>query len=228
MKDRLNHLHIVAHLLTLLYVFLLGWWALLIIPFALVVFHLGQSAYAHRIFTHSVNINALSPRAHFIGQFLSTLCGWGSPLSFATIHRVHHAHSGTEKDPYEPKYVGRLNVLLGRYDLKTKVDLRFFRRAYKRPYAAFFHKNYFTVAWLSMVLFAPVFVAGFWLRYVGIVMIHEGGPEDSVDTSVDKFWLWPLLWGDEAHELHHEKSYLARHHKLDIIYWFVRLYQIIP
>lgn len=231
MKDKMNHLYIVAHLLTAFYIFLLGWWSIILLPLAVAIFHAGQGAYGHRIFVHgAINLKDLSPRAHIIGQFLCTLSGWGSTLVFGSVHKAHHRWSGTEKDPHEPRYVGKWNMLWGRYDLTNKTDLRFFKLAYNRPYAAFFHKHYFTITWLAMPLFAPVFVVGFWLRYIFNVVVHDGDDEveEGKDTSVNKWWWWPLLWGDEAHELHHRSSHLARHHKLDLIYWFVRLYQRIP
>lgn len=223
LQKKLDRLFIVAHLLTAVYAVILGWWALLMIPFALFVFHVGHGAFAHRIFTH--NAKSISSNAHWIGHFLFNFCGWGSALVFASIHRQHHKYNGTEQDPHEPKYVGHWNLFLGRY--KPSADKRFFKMAYKEyPHAAWFHKHYFKIAWLGMPVFAPVIAAGFWLRFVLVDIVHPN--DDLEDTSQDRWWLWPILLGDEAHNLHHRRSYLAKHHNLDFVYAGVKLLQAIP
>lgn len=186
------------------------------IPFALIVFHAGHGAYAHRIFTHDADksMTVLSNRAHWLGHFLFNMTGWGSALTFGAIHRAHHKFSGTEEDPHEPKFAGKWNLFVGNYNFDN-YDKRFIRLRSSAPYASWFHKNYFTVAWLGMPIFAPVFAAAFWLRYVLLVMVH---PDDDAPTARDCWYLWPILWGDEAHELHHLKAYGAKHHNLDFVY----------
>lgn len=226
MKKKLDLLFIVGHILTILYAYFLGWWALLMIFFAILLFHAAHGAFAHRIFTHDVDKSSskLSNRAHWIGHFLFNMCGWGSALSFGSIHRIHHKHSGTELDPHEPKIVGKWNLFIGNYCLSA--DKRFFKIKYKSPYAAWFHKNYFKIAWIGMPFFAPVFAVGFWMRYLLLVVVHPDH-ENSPETAKDRWWLWPILLGDETHELHHKRSYLSKHHNLDFVYLCVKIWQII-
>jgi len=221
LKEKLDRLFIVAHILTAIYIYLLSWWALLFIPFALIIFHAGQGAFAHRIFTH--NAATISDRAHWIGHFLFNFCGWGSALVFGSIHKMHHKYNGTEHDPHEPKYVGHWNIFLGRYNLCT--DKIFFKNAYKKPYAAWFHKNYFKIAWAGMPIFAPVIASGFWFRFLLLDLVHRN---DEEDTSKNCWWLWPILLGDEAHNTHHSRSYLAKHHNLDFIYFCIKVLEKIP
>jgi fatty-acid desaturase len=224
LKKKIDALFIAGHVLTVIYACLLGWWALLMIPFAMFVFHAGHGAFAHRIFTHDADKTscAISNRSHWIGHFLFNMCGWGSALTFGAIHRQHHKYSGTKHDPHEPKFVGKWNLFIGNYQLTA--DRRFFRLKIKSPYAQWFHKNYFKIAWLCMPLFAPVFALGFWMRYILLVMVH---PKDDVPTARDCWWLWPILLGDEAHDLHHSRSYLAKHHNFDFVYLCVKMFKVI-
>lgn len=224
MKKKLDLLFVFAHIITAIYIYFIGWWALAFIPFALIVFHAGQGAFAHRIFTH--NTRTISPNAHWVGHFLFNFCGWGSALVFGSIHRMHHKYNGTEMDPHEPKYVGHWNIFLGRYKLCT--DKRFFRIAYKYPHAAWFHKNYFKIATIGLPLFAPVTAAGFWLRFLLLDVVHSDDESEGSDTSTDKWWLWPVLLGDEAHNLHHRSATLAKHHNLDFIYLCILMFTKIP
>lgn len=215
MKKKLDRLFIVGHILTALYIYLLGWWGLLLIPAGMAIFHIGHGAYAHRIFTHNADdsMKTLSSRAHWIGHFLFNMTAWGSALSFGAIHRNHHKNSGTEHDPHEPKYVGKWNLFIGNYHFCT--DKRFFKLRYNAPHAKWFHQNYMKIAWLGMPLFAPVFAVSFWLRYALIVLVH---PREDLPTAQNQWWLWPFLWGDEAHELHHSRSYLSKHHNFDFVW----------
>ena len=222
MRQKLNYLFIAGHIVTLLYIFLLGWWSLVLLPVSLLLFALGQGAFAHRIFTHKAM--DISPRAHWIGHFIFNMCGWGSALVFGSIHKMHHRYSGTENDPHEPRYQGKWNVFLGNYNLCT--DKKFFKREYKKPHAAWFHKNYFKLAWLFIPIFGPLTAISFWLRYLLLVVVHDG--EEDGDTARNKWWLWPLLLGDEMHYEHHRSATRAKLHNLDMVYYSGCLLKLIP
>lgn len=221
LKKKLDRLFIVGHLLTALYIYLLGWWALLLFPYAMIIFHAGHGAFAHRIFTHNADksFGELSNRGHLLGHVLFNMCGWGSALVFGSIHVEHHKHAGTEQDPHEPNIQGKWNLLWGNYCLTT--NKRFFKARYDAPYAKWFHKNYFKVAWRLMPIAAPVFALGFWLRYVLLVMVH---PNETDPTAADRWWLWPVLIGDETHELHHDKPTGIKHHNFDIVYYLSKIF----
>lgn len=219
LKKKLDRLFIAGHIVTALYAYFLGWWALLLLPYAMIIFHAGHGAYAHRIFTHNANgtMSTISNRGHLLGHILFNMCGWGSALVFGAIHVEHHQHSGTEKDPHEPKHIGKWNMFLGRYNLTS--NKRFFKARYKSPYAKWFHNNYFKVAWALLPIAAPVFALAFWLRYVLLVLVH---PRNDLPTAEDRWWLWPVLVGDETHELHHQKPSGIKHHNFDFVYLCVK------
>ena len=224
LKKKLDSLFITGHVVTAVYAYYLGWWSLLLLPYAMAVFHAGHGAYAHRIFTHNADktCNELSNRSHLLGHLLFNMCAWGSALVFGAIHVEHHKHSGTELDPHEPKYAGKWNIFLGRYCLST--NKKFFKARYNTPYAKWVHQNYFKVAWILLPIAAPVYVFAFWIRYVLLVLVH---PREDIPTAEDRWWLWPLLVGDETHELHHNKPTAVKHHKLDFVYWCVKMFRAI-
>jgi len=224
LKKKLDRLFIAGHLITALYAYLLGWWALLLIPYAMIIFHAGHGAYAHRIFTHNADksFGEVSNRAHFLGHLLFNMCGWGSALVFGAIHVEHHKYAGTDKDPHEPHIQGKWNLFWGNYCLTT--NKRFFKARYNTPYAKWFHQNYFKVAWWLMPIAAPVFALGFWLRYVLLVMVH---PNENDPTAADRWWLWPILVGDETHELHHDKPTSSKHHNFDFVYFCLRMFKAV-
>ena len=214
LKKKLDRLFIVGHIVTAAYAYLLGWWSLLLIPYAMAVFHAGHGAYAHRIFTHNADktFGEVSNRAHLLGHILFNMCAWGSALVFGAIHVEHHKHSGTELDPHEPRFIGKWNMFLGRYCLTT--NKRFFKARYNAPYAKWFHQNYFKVAWWLLPIAAPVYAFAFWARYILLVLVH---PREDLPTAADRWWLWPILVGDETHELHHEKPTGVKHPRLDFV-----------
>lgn len=224
LKKKLDRLFIFGHIITAIYAYFLGWWALLMFPYAMIIFHAGHGAYAHRIFAHNADqaMSGISNRGHLLGHILFNMCGWGSALTFGSIHVEHHKHSGTELDPHEPRYIGKWNMFLGKYCLST--NKRFFKARYSAPYAKWFHKKYFKVALVLLPISAPVLALAFWLRYVLLVMVH---PNEELPTAQDRWWLWPVLIGDETHELHHQKPSGSKHHNLDIVYLFVRALKLV-
>ena len=209
MKEKLNWLFVAGHIITGIYLYLGMWWVL---PLGLLIFHVGHGAFAHRIFMHGAG----EARFPLLGHLLFNMCAWGSALTFSAVHANHHRYSGTELDPHEPKYQGKWNIFIGNYCLNA--CMKTFKRLARQPYAMWFHKNYFRVAVLSLPLAAPVMVVSFWLRYLLLVYLHDA-EDDS--TASNKWWLWPILWGEEMHEKHHSGAKL--HHKLDLIGGFVCL-----
>jgi fatty-acid desaturase len=186
---------------------------------SLLVFHLGHGVFAHRYFTHRMFI--ISDNAKLIGHLLFTFINWGSASTFAAIHYNHHKYSGTDKDPHEWRHIGLWNTFIGNY--KLNYDKTIFKNSLKQKYAKFFHKNYFKILVIGMPLMAPVTALAFWLRAISIILGHSDIGDTSNrrnnDTSVNAWYLYPILWGDEAHTEHHNNLRLPKLHNYDLIYY---------
>ena len=55
----------------------------------------------HRYFAHGDY--KTSPLAEIVLLYFGLLCGGRSALTWAGVHRIHHAYADTDKDPHSPK-----------------------------------------------------------------------------------------------------------------------------
>lgn len=92
--------------------FITGEWYLLLISYGLFLVHgiLGNNVAMHRLYSHKGFTTGKIRQYWLIAE--SILCGAGvGPITYAAIHRAHHAFSDGEQDPhsphnYNPWYVG--------------------------------------------------------------------------------------------------------------------------
>jgi len=153
--------------------------------FYYLVVMIGISIGYHRYFSHRAF--ETTPAMEYLMLFCGMLCGGRSPLTWAAVHRMHHATSDTENDPHSPKYVGAWRVITSQWsikhiprkyiaDLVKNTRLQFFHR-YGRYIHFFFALN--VVALLGWQAFFIVVVIPFALAYIGFgllnYMAHRNG-----------------------------------------------------
>lgn len=90
--------------------------AILIYCYAITFTWLIGSEVTHLKFSHT---EYKDTPLNKILTFFILLGGYGSPLSFASIHRLHHKHADTELDPHSPKYIGAIRVYFLFWNLKS-------------------------------------------------------------------------------------------------------------
>ena len=73
----------------------------------------------HRGLTHNAVI--LSPMAKFLVQHTGNWVTGIDPKSWACMHRFHHIHSDTIKDPHSPVHQGVFGVWLGQHKSYEKI-----------------------------------------------------------------------------------------------------------
>ena len=73
-----------------------------------------------------------------------------SPLIWIGVHRIHHAHADTDKDPHSPDRLGFWSVIFNRWDVKN-IDRKYIKDLVKNPRIMFFHK-YWKYIHLGLVL----------------------------------------------------------------------------
>ena len=179
----------------------------------------GISIGYHRYFTH--HSFKSSTILENIMLFLGLICGGRSALTWAAVHRMHHAKSDTEHDPHSPIYKGALKVLTSVWTVeyipkKHIIDLL------KNPRVIWFHKygKYVHIFYALVMLligtnyFISFVVFPFVLSWIGFGMLNYFAHKDGKPANV------PLLNfiapGEGWHKNHHDKPMSIKLHKYDI------------
>jgi len=177
---------------------------------------LGVSLTLHRYYSHK-SFEFKYDFLRKIFTYIALLAGRGSPLGWVYIHRLHHRHSDTDKDPHGPETLGfRLFGFkpIDTTDKKTKV---FLIKDFLNKEHLMYHNNY--------MFFVITFVAILWsidfsvlyfcyiLPLLGIqfsqncfnYFAHKTGYRNhkTKDNSTNNFLLWPFILGDAWHNNHH-------------------------
>lgn len=180
---------------------------------------IGISIGYHRYFTH--RSFTTTPRLENLMLLLGLICGGRSALTWAAVHRMHHAKSDTEHDPHSPIYKGAWNVITSRWRVdyipkKYIIDLlRNPRVVWFHKYGFYLHLVYGAIMLLGgLDIFVAFVIVPFVLAWVGFGMLnwlaHRTG------TPVDVPVLNILAPGEGWHKQHHLKPMATRLHKYDI------------
>ena len=143
--------------------------------------------------------------------YCGLLCGVRSPLTWAGVHRMHHAYSDTERDPHSPKHIGRWRVFFSRYKVKS-IPRKFIKDLLHNPRVVFFHKYGTTVWWAHLVItyfiFGPVAI---WINflvvafsYIGYGVLNTFGHD--LQGPVNRLWINLLAPLEGNHNDHHKAS----------------------
>lgn len=180
---------------------------------------IGISIGYHRYFTHRSFKTNTANEVLFL--FAGLLCGGRSALTWAAVHRMHHAKSDTEHDPHSPVYKGAWKVLTSKWTVdyipkKHIVDL------IRNPRVVWFHKYgkylHLFLAVLSLLvslqLFLAIILIPFVLAWIGFGMLnyfaHKNGEPQNV------LLLNFIAPGEGWHKTHHDKPMSTKLHKYDI------------
>lgn len=185
---------------------------------------IGISIGYHRYFTHrSFNTSTILEN---IMLFFGLICGGRSALTWAAVHRMHHAKSDTEADPHSPVYKGKWNVLLSKWHVDY-IPRKYIADLIKNPRVVFFHRygKYIYVTYASVMFlgglnwFFIFVVMPFLLSWIGFGLLnwisHKGG--EPVDIPLMNF----LAPGEGWHKYHHDhpREYILN--KYDIAGWTI-------
>lgn len=178
----------------------------------------GNEIALHRLWTHK------SFKTSRIKEFILHLFAipllYGSSITYAGVHRQHHAYSDTEKDPHitRPWYKVVFYIRNEKYSIETKLvaDL------IKDPWHKFVHKNYFKINICLLLICWAIFgieITGYFLSFniiynfiaAGLVNVLGHRPEygsrnyDTRDQSTNNSFLKWLTWNEGYHNNHHYK-----------------------
>lgn len=203
--------HIFAHIMLIpgliygeLWMWIAGfiWWQVIAI--------VAISGGYHRFYSHfSFKAPSWYP---YIVNFLGIFAGAGPAMTWAAVHRQHHAYSDTDDDPHSHSIKGWFPVYVNTWGWGFQIKRRFIKRLMMDPILRWFYHNYFRLniaIVIVLTLIDPLLmVFGYALPVVlafhgyGLLNIlgHRGGkPNNS--------WVANILTAGEGwHANHHKRG----------------------
>ena len=197
----------------------------------------GMTMTYHRLLSHN-SWNA--PKWY---EYFGSLCGTygltGSTVGWVAIHKEHHHHTDTEKDPHSPEHMGFFRVQW--LSMFEEPNPRYVVRLIRDPIHMFLHKFYF---------FIHIAIAGIWYFIDPMLMVaaylfpamllwnagsfintltHLTGYRnwETKDNSTNIPLLGILMWGEGWHNNHHHdpqnKSFKYKWWEFDMGGMFIKL-----
>jgi len=173
-------------------------------------------------------------------KYVSILACFGSPISWAALHRHHHKTSDTETDIQNPKAIGALRSWSSLYP-ETNISPRLVSDMLRDKDIKIIHNNYFKIIagiYIILILIDPMLLV--WGFVFPAVLSFHGAAAigviphyswagyrvvESTDDSVNSPLACLLSLGEGWHNYHHYKSSDYRHgHKwweLDPSAWII-------
>ena len=218
-----------------------SWWWALSYFCHFILFTFGVGFGLHRCVAHQ----AIDPPKWLLNTaaLIGALAQVGSPVSWRTIHLLHHSHSDRERDPQSPARLG-WKVIFGYTAPQTMgsiVNSLLATGALRDSFLIFLHKNYYLVTasycLISYVLggsTALIYIAilpmGLSFMSLGLLVYFAHGKYgyhnfNTGDQSRNIWWLWPLTFGENWHNNHHHQPsnphFRAKFFEIDVIYIYV-------
>ena len=151
----------------------------------------------HRYFSHG-EFKA-SKLSEIIMLLCGVLCGGRSALTWAGVHRMHHAYADTDKDPHGTGWTAFLSL----WKVK-QIPRKFVKDLIKNPRVMWFHKYGKYIAILAFILFPIQMLIIFFLSYLGFGMLNRFGHKDG--KPVNRWWINLIAPWEGNHEDHHNVS----------------------
>ncbi len=188
------------------------------------LFLFGVSCSLHKHISHQ----SYQPRTTVIKACLllaGTLCALGSPVCWASTHRLHHRHTDMEGDPHAPNGSFFHDVKLWFYYFPPH-SVRMVNDLMRDPMHRWFHRHYFHIHIAVIVTLAMINIE--WLIYfycvpiiyvmscIGWITVCDHLPSimakfwreyDTPDNTYNSRLLALLLPGEGYHNTHHAKPH---------------------
>lgn len=163
----------------------------------------------HRYFAHSFYYkNSL---IEIIMLYAGLLCGGRSALTWAGVHRMHHAYADTEKDPHSSKNYPWYVILFSLWRVET-IPRKFIKDLIRNPRVMFFHKygiyifvahwviSFLTFGWNAVIINSMLL----GLSYLGFGILNLFG--HNLHGPVNNIWINLIAPLEGNHRDHHEHS----------------------
>lgn len=207
------------------------------------VFHwIVGSIIIHRYITHrTFKVNKV---VHNIFTLLSTLAYAGSSLAWASMHRIHHGTSDTEKDPHSPEKYKWWQLFFLSVSLENRqLELLNCKDLLNDKFHVFCHKYYLPINLIFIVLLGLISLKALIIFWIGIAYhvigiffstytYHKKLPfqyrnYELEDKSYNNLLSTFLFHGEAYHNNHHknprEISNAEKWYEFDLNKFFVTL-----
>lgn len=189
------------------------------------------SAGYHRYFSHR---SFKAPVWYeYLVLALGPLSGSGSVLGWVGVHRMHHNHSDTEKDPHSPKYQPVWRVLTSTFKVPA-IRPRHVTDLLKNKRVMWFHKHHrdirfctflFGVTVLPFQWFLVLMIAPMVYGYIGFGLLNTLCHRHE---NVSNSWIANILTGGEGWHANHHKNPMdwrigKKWYQWDPAAWFIYL-----
>lgn len=168
----------------------------------------------------------------YFSYFTIVISGQGTPIGWAAVHRQHHKYPDTERDPQNPKVVGRLRTFFSWYKLDN-VDQQMLKDLITDKEMLFMHRytgTLFTI-WVSFVwllfpdhaLMITALIPLLCSCWVGYVNSGPGHSEENDQLKAKNLSPEMLFWGEAYHRNHHLDTSRIKMGRYDIGYYVIKL-----
>lgn len=172
----------------------------------------------HRLISHR-SFETYKPIEWFLA-LVGCVTTVGSPLAWSALHRQHHQHAETEKDPHSPHQIGWWRAWFGFWKVQN-INVMLARDLRKIPFYQWTHKYYLLII-LSYVAIIGLFAGPVWIIYAyavpAVLVLHStsaiiviahihGYKTHKVDDESRNSWIASLITlGEGWHNNHHANS----------------------
>ena len=197
----------------------------------------GGTVFYHRYLSHKSF--KISNWGYFFCLFASFWGLYGSPVSWSAIHRQHHRHTDTVRDPHSPFFKSIFDVQL--FSFLAKPNFRYVKDLLEVPSLVFVHRYYFLLhGFLSVVLlliswevflYAYLWPAFFTWHFASLTnsVCHVWGYRNFsvADKSRNNPIIAFLTFGEGWHNNHHARprrpSFREKWWELDPGAWIIQV-----
>jgi stearoyl-CoA desaturase (delta-9 desaturase) len=206
------------------------WWVLSFI-FYFLYLCIGNNIGMHRYYCHKYFV--MSKPVEYFVAWCATMACLGSPLSYVSIHNIHHRYNDTDQDPHG-KNRGWKSVLYCFHRHIYPKDMIFTKNltSLMREYHLL-HDYYWPIVFVNafvlyliswkVLLFCWLIPASLTLWAVALVLLLQ---HDKNGPSNTRSYMW-FSFGETWHGNHHEDASLIDHAKGNGVDWTYELCKIL-
>lgn len=209
----------------------------------------SQTFFHHRYASHGAfKMSKGWEKFFFIFSYVTQGSHYMSPRAYAIMHRLHHAHTDTEKDPHSPNFSSNIfsmmlrtrKIYTGIFKNRISVEEKYTKNLPEwESFDSWANSTLSRTLWiLAYIVFFWLFATSFWLylllpviagtgAFHGAIInwfAHKYGYRNFVlkNTSENLFTVDILMLGESYHNNHHKRpsaiNFGVKWHELDPVY----------